>query len=51
MVVTSSRAGYVVFEQLFDHSVLDGIYPEYNRLYNKVFEREHSMKGTCAWNG
>lgn len=39
----------MVFEQLFDHEVLDGIYPEYMRLYKKVLEREQSMKGTCEY--
>jgi hypothetical protein len=41
-----NEQGYVVFEQLFDHEVLDGIYPEYMRLYKKVLAREQSMKGT-----
>jgi hypothetical protein len=42
-----NEQGYVIFEQLFDPDVLDGIYPEYQRLYQRVFEREMSMKGTC----
>eukprot|EP01048_Picozoa_sp_COSAG05_P016358 COSAG05_NODE_2094_length_3573_cov_5.050662_5_plen_276_part_00 len=40
-----NEQGYVVFEQLFEHEVLDSILPEYMRLYAKVQERENAAKG------
>jgi hypothetical protein len=40
-----NEQGYVIFEQLLDHDVLDGIFPEFMKLYSRVRGRESTTKG------